>query len=1337
MIPIYLPRRLVHGETRITQAALLQLSPVVLVLAEPGAGKSELLNELARSLGTKRRSASRFRHQTLGAQESALIIDGLDEIARLDPNAVDPVIVKASEAAAKTVVLSSRSSEWDLARTRLLGECFGTKPAVVYLEPFDEEEQKQLFEAALPGEDFVSFVKETRRFELHTLLGNPEFLQLFGEAYVQGGRQFTSKRQIFVDAIARLTRERGDSPKQNGRAPIQEIIETGEEIFAKLLLSGASGVSFADDPTDRDFPYLASLIKRSQALAKDTIDTRLFKPGSETGTHEPVHRIVAEYCAAQYLVRRLTEAGDALSARRVFAVIAPNGVVRNELRGLLGWMAALGEQSLQAKCITIDPYAVLANGDPSQLVAPTKRLLLERLLALSEVDPHFRRSDSWRRFSVARFFDDATLDLVKRELMGKPTHSELRDLFLELLHGSDAIEKLVPELRQLALDPDQPHSTRLRVLRLLWELPQYDYRADFSALINLGDRTSLRITAECCFDLPAGQLDRQDILALLSSSGKLSEKRKRRNEQFPELRYYLGKLIAELPLNDASWLLDEITRALGCTCGAEDVYDCDCMQSISRIVGQLLDRYFSLAPKPHDPIRIWGWVRSLRFNRAAAPNQSTSVAALQEDKELRHAIHRIAFADAQDADQTWRLYIDLSMSHRHSGLGLSTADLLAMAEYGFESNNIGLWEGLYGRHNRWNTSAGQHNELRTRMRAHSRAKPAFLRVWSKHEHDAHLLEKRDKRRWPDRRQAFERRETKKRTKQRNYFRANHERIISGRHWGALVWIADQYLVQPKKLAEYLDDVTDADKALCACFDFLKPHLPSLASLVDNSYNIVRVLHAAVLAHFRLTGGLEGIDTDILLIVKTDLGGYGGYREGESERFAAAINSQALPTAIEAEKFARTYLEPQLLRDPDAATRVSWLKYDEVFLKVKAKLSVEWLDRYQHMPFEARETLFDICVDTLGGRELISLVERNCARELTSPIPSNGENKVQNFWFLRALFFIDNPPNAVWAQFRSNPNAIFAIEAKVGRLWRSDNPTWPDLTADKIYRILDMYIDVWPRVELPNNYGTGDPPEETAYRFLTDIVWRIDNSDPRNSIPALDRLLADSRFANFRDTLRSQRASAMRKNALRDFTPPSPVEIVGLLDEGRLTSIEALRALLVEELEAIGRWARYTETNPLRTFYSGSKHVDENTARDRIVDRLQVRMAALNLNVNIERYMADQNRCDITISAMISGRHQLLVIEVKGQWNDTLYTAASTQLFQRYSMHPDAAEQGIYLALWFGPNISVAGKMTHSITTSSELYESIRDKISEDLHGRIDVVVIDLSQKPQKANNIRR
>lgn len=360
MSRIYLQRRLRHADREVCQSQLTSLGKVVLVLGEPGAGKSDLLADLGKSLGVQPRSASRFTHQNSAFAADALIIDALDEVVRLDPDAIDPIIVRASDAACPLVIMSSRSSEWDPARTQLVEECFGEKPAVVTLLPFDEAEQKALFQAEFPDEDFPAFVEEADRFELRPLLGNPQFLKLFAEAYIQGGRRFTSKKQIFADAVMRLASERENSPKQKGRAPLKAIIEAGEEIFAKLLLSGTSGVSLTDNPEDRDFAYLNGLSRYEPTLIKTMLDTRLFKPGIELGRHEPIHRIVAEYCAAQYLVRRIDDSSDLLTMWRVLAVVAPNGVVRDELRGLLGWMAALGSKEVQAACINVDPYAVLA-----------------------------------------------------------------------------------------------------------------------------------------------------------------------------------------------------------------------------------------------------------------------------------------------------------------------------------------------------------------------------------------------------------------------------------------------------------------------------------------------------------------------------------------------------------------------------------------------------------------------------------------------------------------------------------------------------------------------------------------------------------------------------------------------------------------------------------------------------------------------------------------------------------------------------------------------------------------------------------------------------------------
>jgi hypothetical protein len=166
--------------------------------------------------------------------------------------------------------------------------------------------------------------------------------------------------------------------------------------------------------------------------------------------------------------------------------------------------------------------------------------------------------------------------------------------------------------------------------------------------------------------------------------------------------------------------------------------------------------------------------------------------------------------------------------------------------------------------------------------------------------------------------------------------------------------------------------------------------------------------------------------------------------------------------------------------------------------------------------------------------------------------------------------------------------------------------------------------------------------------------------------------------------------------------------------------------MVEEFGEVQKWPKGSETDPLDSFYGG-RRVDENTARNRIVDQLQGRMKALGLSVVIERHMVDGNGCDITASATIEGASRLLVIEVKGQWNKELYTAASVQLDKRYATHPDAAQQGVCLALWYGDGETVANLVDASIATADELKSRIVVSMPEDLRRWVNVVVLDLSR----------
>ncbi|WP_142255004.1 hypothetical protein [Klebsiella pneumoniae] len=83
-------------------------------------------------------------------------------------------------------------------------------------------------------------------------------------------------------------------------------------------------------------------------------------------------------------------------------------------------MAALGNKSVQGSIIELDAYAVLANGDPSQLERSSKRQLLHRLKKIEAEDPYFRRSDFWRRFSAAGFFTQDVVEEIKPLLTTKP-----------------------------------------------------------------------------------------------------------------------------------------------------------------------------------------------------------------------------------------------------------------------------------------------------------------------------------------------------------------------------------------------------------------------------------------------------------------------------------------------------------------------------------------------------------------------------------------------------------------------------------------------------------------------------------------------------------------------------------------------------------------------------------------------------------------------------------------------------------------------------------------------------------------------------------------------------
>lgn len=117
---------------------------------------------------------------------------------------------------------------------------------------------------------------------------------------------------------------------------------------------------------------------------------------------------------------------------------------------------------------------------------------------------------------------------------------------------------------------------------------------------------------------------------------------------------------------------------------------------------------------------------------------------------------------------------------------------------------------------------------------------------------------------------------------------------------------------------------------------------------------------------------------------------------------------------------------------------------------------------------------------------------------------------------------------------------------------------------------------------------------------------------------------------------------------------------------------------------------------------------------------------------IEHQLANAKRCDITACIQTPDGRKMPVVEVKGQWNTELFTAASCQLSERYTIHPAAEEQGIYLVLWFGPHDLVEGRKNHQVLLASDLQEQLEHSLSFETALQI---LRELQASPQKAQTV--
>ncbi|EPH9980641.1 hypothetical protein ACS38T_004362, partial [Klebsiella pneumoniae] len=677
--------------------------------------------------------------------------------------------------------------------------------------------------------------------------------------------------------------------------------------------------------------------------------------------------------------------------------------------------------------------------------------------------------------------------------------------------------------------------------------------------------------------------------------------------------------------------------------------------------------------------------------------------------------------------------------HSHSGLHLWRKDYKFLIDLAFKTDNVDLWASFLVNHQRYKNKEEQGpDDLRAQMRQHALSKPVFMREWARFNNGMKLSEQ-EHLFWRFRHNRSMKRHDRKRREihARNikFVSENKEIIERGRHWGCLVRFAELVLMDPAKIELEFGDEKLVRAALRNCLDFITPEVPTLPELAalqcESKYrHSETVLYAACLEILRAEGNLECVNIELLTALRTNIHmGYNSVSTEERDALQAEVDRLIFPDSESAEKYLRQYVEPQLAQ-PCPHPEIWMLSGEEVFCHSRAQLSIEWLRRFTDLSLDSADTLFEIAAQYGDREDLKEVITERCS-DMMSGWPNLTENedieRKRIFWLVREFYFLENITATYWAWLKSDKENLLHFYERSGRMSRSEHRAWPELTSMKVEAILDAFIEHWPHVDLPDSWGSDSPKEEKAYRFLNDLIWSINSDTPDDAIPVLDRLLNDPRFTNLHKELQSIHAAQIRKKALRDFEPPTPDEIIQRLDCDSVVTVEGLRQLVLQELHDFQKAIDGGEFNSADRFYEKNERLDEVKSTEIIAERLNLRLQPQGIAITPEHQLKGQNRSDFTASKLIGGKRRLLVTEVKGQWHRELYSAASAQLYDRYSIHPDAEQQGIFLVIWFGESETVAGRKNHGIKTAQDLKVSIDAVLPTDLRSLIDVFVLDVSR----------
>lgn len=1323
------PRREETAEWRLS-AFLMQ--PNIVLLGDPGAGKSHTFRELAAACGGRYLTARAFLTLPVRNAGDILFIDGLDERrgGRGDRDTVDALAAKLIEADPAAVRISCRVADW-------LG-----KSDLVSLEPFFEgrggvvvlalealtplERRAVLTDNGMSRTDAGALLGEAEERGLAEFLDNPQNLLLLRRA-VQSGAWPETRRDLFEMATRLMLQEENSEHARTGSGiyVAEELRLPAGAALAARLISDIEAISLVDQEGTETIPSYRSLPMFEPGKILAALGRRVFAAGPVPESVDYVHRTTAEYLGAAWLAQAV-RAG--LPIGRVVALMGVDGHPAPELRGLHAWLAVNLPEHAE-RLIDADPYGVLTYGDAASLSQGLCTRLIRALGQLSRTDPWFR-SGNYGSPAIAGLARADMVDEFRAVLQSPDAGSGVRGIVVEAAALGAPLSALRDDLARVLETATLPDAQRLYALIALLRLGD-DGKASVLQVCRTvfgTDKASLRLRAEAIGRLygdPFGPADVGSLTDdLLSSTDEADS--------------VLWNLSAQVPLADFPAVLDAVkSPARDATGEHRNIWEVAAF--FERSLLRLLE-----TPAAIDPARFLSWLwklRSFEHVYSGSKRDELTAALRARPERLQGMLEHFLKTFVPD-DQAW-----LKLSRFREAVffeigpdQLIEAMLRAMAlEPAGSPRELFFYEAALLLS--YQATDRQGAFTRVYEVADSRADLAAVRTRSV---SSNLPEERLE--TMERRGA---RQTERATdpdRLRRDFARDAAAIANGANLNGLIWAARVYLgifndvdrtTAPE--ARFVPILGDALAAMA--LDGLvvalgRTDVPSLQDVIDLSIqrqymNSWHVYIAGLSERFRRISSLEGIPDELLRamlafdltnpLVEHDEGAVTWMQHPWKQallRERPKLVRQAYEAVARA-KLGRGDQHPDGMRELLTQEAFGALREDAV------------LGLLRDFPNANTFPLHELLMSILGMPSAHSALLALADRVLSGTVPVDSPQR--DLWLVTAwLLSPDRHGAALQDTAQSRPDIVFDLRDFTGYS-RNEAAPGPALSLEQIETLIGLAGSLYPPTGYPSGGWSGDRNAWDAADYVRGLVNGLSANTTQAATDALSRLESAPILAAYRPELQHALANQRARRREAEYDRPDWPRTVRALDNKQPATVADLHAVLVEHLDDLRKRIRTENTDIYRMFWNLDGHGrlvsprPEEACRDDLITLLRPHLAPLGISLEPEGHMVGDRRADI--SAAMPARK--ILCEIKRDYHPDVWTAPEGQLERFYAHDPEALGFGIYLVFWFGDGrpsaIPLPPDGQGRPTSAAEMETMLRAQLPSDRTPRTAIVVMDVTK----------